>query len=215
MSAIANRWSARSFAARAVSSNDLIKLFEAARWSTSARNEQPWRFLMGVRGSETYKKIFSTLSGHDQAWAQAAPVLILGVAHGTFSHNQSPNAYALYDLGTASGALTLQAAALGMTTHTMAGFDHAAARQKFQIPDDTLLGAVIALGYQGEPAASGKSKLISLETAPRTRKPLSELVLSDWEFARQADRDQAAGVGFVAAFSQPAATAFRPSNPGR
>ena len=180
LSAVVSRWSARSFADRAVSPADLTKVFEAARWSASAYNEQPWRFLVGERGSETYKKIFSTLIGFNQGWAQAAPVLILGAASTTFSHNGSANAYALYDLGAAAGALTLQAAALSLRTHSMAGFDHDAARRLFQIPDDYLLGAVIALGYQGEPSALSQPQLLSLETAPRTRKPLSELVLSAW-----------------------------------
>jgi nitroreductase len=180
LSVIAGRWSARSFADREVSPADLAKVFEAARWSASSYNEQPWRFLVGRRGSSTYEKIFSTLGGFNRDWAGAAPVLILGVASATFSHNGSSNAYALYDLGAAAGALMLQASALGLRTHSMAGFDHAAARLIFQIPDDYHLGAVIALGYQGEPSALGQEDLIALETTPRTRKPLSELVLAEW-----------------------------------
>lgn len=62
----------------------------------------------------------------------------------------------------------------------MAGFDHEAARELFQIPTDYLLGAVIALGYQGDPAALSQPRLISRETSARTRKPLSEFVLSAW-----------------------------------
>ncbi|MGA9069384.1 MAG: nitroreductase family protein, partial [Terracidiphilus sp.] len=180
LSAIAGRWSARSFANREVSPADLTKVFEAARWSASANNEQPWRFLVGTRGSETYKKIFSTLIGFNQSWAGAAPVLILSAASTIYSHNGSPNASALYDLGAAAGALTLQAAALGLTTHTMAGVDREAARKIFAIPDDYLIGTVIALGYQGEPAALGQPQLVSQEISPRTRKPLRELVLSEW-----------------------------------
>jgi nitroreductase len=107
-------------------------------------------------------------------------VLILGVASGKFSHNGTENGYALYDLGAAAAALTLQAAALGMTTHSMAGFDHEAARKEFAIPAEYALGAVIALGYQGEPAALGNEQLIALETSPRERKALSEIVLSAW-----------------------------------
>src|ERR1035441_1844633 len=42
-----------------------------------------------------------------------------------------------YDLGAASSYLTLQAAALGLTTHQMAGFDPDAARQAFEIPEDS------------------------------------------------------------------------------
>jgi nitroreductase len=178
--AVLGRWSPRSFSARDVSTADLRKVFEAARWSASAYNEQPWRFLVGVRDSLTHKKIFSTLVGFNQSWAGAASVLILGVASTKFSHNGTANYHALYDLGAASAALALQAASLGLKTHSMAGYDQIAARREFKIPESYALGAVIALGYQGEPASLGHEQLIALETAPRERKTLSELVLSAW-----------------------------------
>jgi nitroreductase len=178
--AVLARWSPRSFADRDVSPADLRKVFEAARWAASSYNEQPWRFIVGFRNSLTYKKIFSTLIGFNQGWAAAAPVLILGVANTKFSHNGTDNRHALYDLGAASSYLTLQAAALGLKTHQMAGFDQAAARQSLEIPQDYALGSVIALGYQGEPAALTNPDLITQETTPRTRKPLNDFVLSSW-----------------------------------
>ena len=178
--AVLARWSPRSFADRDVSPADLRKVFEAARWAASSYNEQPWRFIVGLRNSLTYKKIFSTLIGFNQGWAAAAPVLILGVANIKFSHNGTDNRHALYDLGAASSYLTLQAAALGLTTHQMAGFDQDAARQSLEIPADYALGSVIALGYQGEPAALTNPDLITQETIPRTRKPLNDFVLSSW-----------------------------------
>ena len=97
LSAIVSRWSARSFADREVSYSDLTRVFEAARWSASSNNEQPWRFLVGKRGSETHNKISSTLTGFNREWAPAAPVLILGFASSTFSRNGSSNPYGLYD----------------------------------------------------------------------------------------------------------------------
>lgn len=177
---VVDRWSPRSFANREVSPADLRKVFEAARWSASSYNDQPWRFLVGTRSSLTYEKIFSTLIGFNQSWAGAAPVLILGVANTKFSHSGAPNAYALYDLGAAAATLSLQAASLGLRTHSMAGFDHAAAREAFDLPENYVLGAVIALGYQGEPAALGVEQMIEQEIAPRTRKRLNEFVLSTW-----------------------------------
>ena len=180
---VLSRWSSRSFADRDVSAADLTKVFEAARWSASAYNEQPWRFIVGTRNSPTHKKIFDTLIGFNQSWAVKAPVLILGVSSSKFSHNGTENTYALYDLGAAAAELTLQAAELGLTTHTMAGFDHDAARKAFDIPADYVLGAVIALGYQGDPAALGQEQLIALETSPRERKPLSGFVFSGWNEA--------------------------------
>ena len=118
--------------------------------------------------------------GFNRPWAGAAPVLMLGVASTHFTRNGHPNSYALYDLGAASSYLTLQAAALGMTTHQMGGFDHDAARLALEIPADYALGTVIALGYQGEPATLSTEALIEREVAPRTRKPLRELVFWAW-----------------------------------
>ena len=175
-----SRWSPRSFSDREVSLNDLAKVFEAARWAASSYNEQPWRFLVGTRNSSAYKKIFDSLMPFNQAWAVSAPVLILGAAKTRFSHNDSPNRVALYDLGAAASYLTLQAASLGISTHQMAGFDEAAARQAFEIPDVYVLGAVIALGYQGEPGALANEQARAQEVAPRTRKPLKDLVFSSW-----------------------------------
>jgi nitroreductase len=181
--AVLNRWSPRSFSSREVSPADLRRVFEAARWAASAYNEQPWRYLVGTRNSLTYQKIFSSLIGFNQSWAGSAPVLILGVASSKFSHNGTANTYATYDLGAASSYLTLQAAALGLSTHQMAGFDQDVVRKALGIPADYGFGSVIALGYQGEPAALGNEQLLALETGPRERKALSEFVLSAWDTA--------------------------------
>jgi nitroreductase len=176
-----NRWSPRSFADREVSPDLLAKVFEASRWTASSSNEQPWRFLVGTRNTSTYKKIFATLAGGNQSWAGQAPVLILGVTKTTFTHKGAQNRVALYDLGAAAFSLVLQAAALGLSTHQMAGFNPEVARAEFEIPDDFIAGAVIALGYQGEPEALGQPDLIAREIAPRERKPLKEFVFSAWD----------------------------------
>lgn len=177
---ILERWSPRAFADRAVSQTDLKKIFEAARWAPSSYNEQPWRFIVGHRNSETYKKIADALVPFNQAWAQSAPVLILSVARTRFSHNDSPNNYAVHDLGAADGFITLQAASMGIATHQMAGFDQAKAREAFDIPEVYAIGSVMALGYQGDPSSLGEHYQ-GQEQSPRSRKPLSEIVLLDWD----------------------------------
>lgn len=176
-----HRWSPRAYTDREVSPASLAKVFEAARWAASSYNEQPWRYLVGVRNSETYKKIFASLIGFNQGWAGSAPVLILGVASTKFSHNGTENGSALYDLGAASSYLTLQAAALGLATHQMAGYSHDAARAAFGIPEEYAFGAVIALGYQGEPATLSNEHMLAQEIAPRERKPLQDFVFSAWD----------------------------------
>ena len=177
---IHERWSARSFSEREVSPETLRKVFEAARWAASSGNAQPWRFVVGLKGSQTHEKIAATLGGANKTWAPKAPVLILGTALAVNAKGGA-NAYALYDLGAASALLTLEAAELGMTTHQMAGYDHEAARKALGIPEEYALGSVIALGYQGEPAELGDATLIERETTARTRKPLEEIVFSEWD----------------------------------
>jgi nitroreductase len=177
---VLERWSPRAFDGREVSAADLRRVFEAARWAPSSNNEQPWRFIVGLRGTETYKKIEASLVSFNQAWAPKAPVLILGVANTKFSRNGKPNNYASYDLGAATVLITLQAQELGLATHQMGGFDHEAARQALGIPEDYALGSVMALGYLGEPAALENEHLIEQEVAPRTRKPLNEVALAAW-----------------------------------
>jgi nitroreductase len=117
----------------------------------------------------------------NQLWATTAPVLILGVAKTKFSHNDSPNRVALYDLGAAASYLTLQAAALGISAHQMAGFDANAAHKAFAVPENYVIGAVIALGYQGEPETLPNEQFRAQEVAPRTRKSLKHFVFSAWD----------------------------------
>jgi hypothetical protein len=67
----------------------------------------------------------------------------------------------------------------------MGGFDPEAARKSFEIPEDYLIGAVIALGYQGEPAALPNPQFVENEVAPRKRKSLNEFVFSAWDTPAQ------------------------------
>lgn len=174
------RWSPRSFADRDVSRADLKRVFEAARWAPSSGNGQPWRFIVGLKGSETHRRIASALAGFNSSWAPKAPVLILGTAVAVNARGTA-NAYALYDLGAATVSIALEAAALGLGTHQMAGYDHDAARKELGIPESYALGSVMALGYEDEPAALANEELISRETAPRQRKPLSEIACFAWD----------------------------------
>ena len=176
-----NRWSPLAFAETPVSPTTLRSLFEAVRWSASSFNEQPWRFIAGSKDEdpETYRKILETLVPSNQAWASTAPVLILGTTKTTFSHNGSPNGSALYDLGQAAANLSFQASEHGLLLHQMGGYDREAARKSFGIPDDYTLGAVIALGYEGDVSRLPDEKLQARHANPvRARKPLGEIIFS-------------------------------------
>ena len=79
-----------------------------------------------------------------------------------------------------NGFMTLQAAAMGIATHQMAGFDQAKAREAFAIPEIYAIGSVMAMGYQGD-LTSLSEHYQAQEQSPRSRKPLSEMVLSSWD----------------------------------
>jgi nitroreductase len=173
---IRRRWSPRAFADRMVEREKLHSLFEAARWAASSYNEQPWRFIVCTKDNPAdHERFVRCLADGNIPWARHAPVLALSVARTRFTHNDRPNRHALHDVGLAVGNLLLQATALGLAVHQMAGYDAAKARAAFGIPDDYEPVAAIAMGYQGDPDRL-PPPLRDRETAPRTRKPLDEIV---------------------------------------
>jgi len=170
------RWSPRAFADRSVEPEKLQSLFEAARWAPSSYNEQPWRFICCTKDHPAdHERFLSILAEGNVPWARHAPVLILSVANTQFTHNGKPNRHALHDVGLAAENLVIQAVALGLVVHQMAGYDAAKARTVFGVPDDYEPAAAIAVGYQGDPDRLPQP-LRDREAAPRTRKPLEEIV---------------------------------------
>ena len=173
------RWSPRSFSSRPVPAETLEAILDAGRWAASSYNEQPWRFVIATKDSpEHFQALLSALVPFNQAWAKNAPVLVLTVARSNFSHNDTPNGHALHDAGAALANMMLQAAASGVQAHAMAGFDHAKAREVAGIPAEFQVGAVVAFGYPDSPDNLPTDQMKQQEVAPRTRKPLSELVFN-------------------------------------
>lgn len=172
------RWSPRAFGERAVEADKLRSLFEAARWAPSSNNEQPWRFIVATRDHETeWNRLLACVAEGNRKWAFRAPVLILSVASLNFENDSKPNRHALHDAGLASENLVLQATALGLTAHQMAGFDVEKARIDLKIPAGYEPVAMIAVGYPGDPA-SLPDRLRERELLPRVRRPISEWTYS-------------------------------------
>ena len=175
---IRDRWSPRAFANKLVEPSVLASLFEAARWAPSSSNEQPWAYLVATKDdAENYAKTLTVLVEFNASWAKDAPVLVLAVAGLKFHANGTLNRNAFYDTGAATALLSVEATNRGLAVHQMAGFDRAKAKQVFEIPEDWEPIAAIAIGYPGDPS-SLPQKLYDREVAPRTRKPLTEFVMS-------------------------------------
>ncbi len=166
---IRRRWSPRAFSDRPVSDDDLATVLDAARWAASSFNEQPWRYIVARKGDgDAFAKALACLAEKNRQWAQSAPVLMFSIGKTHFSANGKPNRVWLHDVGAASAQLTIQAMALGLYVHQMAGIDQAAVRATYGIPDGFEPVAGLALGYQGELDAIPEDFHKS-EQAPRTR----------------------------------------------
>lgn len=175
---IAKRWSPYAFADRAVSSDDLCGVLEAARWAPSSYNEQPWSYIVATKDSpEEFEKVLSCLVEGNQGWAKAAPVLMLGCINTQFKRNGNPNAAAEHDLGLASANLSLEATHRGLSVHQMIGILPSKAKTVFQLPDGVIAKTGLALGYVADPSTLPDG-IKERDLAPRERKSLSEFVFT-------------------------------------
>ena len=174
---IAERWSPYSFADRPVSDDDVRSLFEAARWTASSYNEQPWSYLVATKAQpEAFAKLLGCLVEPNRVWAAAAPVLVLGCMSLTFARNGQPNPAAPHDLGGAGASLTLEATARGLSVHQMIGILPDVARSQFSIPEGVQPLTALAIGYVADPIPEA---LRGRDSSPRSRKALAEFVFAD------------------------------------
>ena len=173
---IRRRWSPRAFDERPVEPEKLASLFEAARWSASCYNEQPWSFIVATRDEAAeFARLLSCLVEGNQAWASHAPVLMVSVARLNFTQSGQPNRHAIHDVGLATAQLMLQAIAMGLFAHPMAGFHPDKVRELYGVPQGHEPVAAIAVGYTGDPAML-KEALRQRELAPRVRKSQDDFV---------------------------------------
>jgi nitroreductase len=176
---LSNRRSPRSYSEKPIEPRKIVSLFEAARWSPSSANEQPWHFIVATKEDTTvYNALSKTLMEGNRRWAIRAPMLVLGVAQSFYSKNGKLYRHSWYDLGQSVAQLTMQATALGLAVHQMGGFDADKARELFAIPDGYDPVVVFAVGY-AESAEHLPDDLRDREVAPRLRKPLEATVFTE------------------------------------
>ncbi|GAB3559268.1 nitroreductase family protein [Spelaeicoccus albus] len=178
---LSERWSPRAFDPEAVlPEGRLAGALEAARWSPSAANTQPWRFIIGRRGTKAFDKIFTNLAEGNRKWAGSVSALVVNVAE-LRRDDGTELRWAEYDLGQAVANFSVQAHHEGLHVHQMGGFDAEAIRTAFDLPDRFCAVSVTAVGTIGDPAALPEPYR-ERESAPRTRRPLSDVVSTgDWE----------------------------------
>jgi len=169
-----DRWSPRAMSGEPIPHDELMTLFEAARWAPSSYNNQPWRILYATRESEHWPLFFELLVKSNQVWAQNAGALLLFISKTTFDFNEKPSTTHTYDTGAAWENLALQGWLKGYVVHGMQGFDYERARTSLNIPEVFRVEAMAAVGLPAS-AEVLPEKLQQIE-APSDRRKLEQTV---------------------------------------
>lgn len=167
-----HRWSPRAMSGEPLADHQILTLLEAARWAPSGYNEQPWRFCYAKRGTAHFDTFLGFLVEANRAWCASAAALFVLCSRKTFTRNGKPNVSHLFDAGAAWENLALQATAMGLVAHGMAGFDPAKARAGLNVPDDFDIPAMIAVGKPGR--AEDLPEALRAMEQPSPRKPVGE-----------------------------------------
>jgi len=166
------RWSPRAFAKSPVDDATLARLVDAARWSPSCFNEQPWRFYTST--AETFSDYLDLLLEGNQMWACNASVIGFLAGKTRFSHNGKPNDAFALDCGAAWMALTLQARLEGLYTHGMAGIRYEAVQAYLGLdPDEERVLMGFAIGLMGDKQQLNAE--LQAREEPSGRRKLSEI----------------------------------------
>lgn len=173
-----NRWSPRSMTGEDIDDNNLMSLFEAARWAPSSYNNQPWRFIYAKRNTESWNKLFGLLYKGNKVWAKNAAALVVIISRKNFEYNEKPSITHQFDAGAAWENLALEACNRGIIAHGMQGFDYQKAKTDLGIPESYEVMAMIAIGKRG-PKENLPPNLQEVEF-PNDRKPLTEIVMEGY-----------------------------------
>ncbi len=130
-----DRWSPRAMTGEDISREELMTLFEAARWAPSSYNGQPWRMLYARRDTKHWPLFFDLLVELNQNWAKNAAALVLFISRTHFDFNDKPAPTHSFDTGSAWENLALQGWLKGFVVHGMQGFDYERAREELNIPE--------------------------------------------------------------------------------
>lgn len=176
---IAGRWSPVSFDPdRPIKRETLLSILEAARWSASSANLQPWRFIVAPRDNrEEFEKVLSVLKEGNVTWARQAAVLMLAVAH-RYPKPDFYHRHASHDLGLAVSQMVMQALDCDIYAHQMAGIFPDKAREVYAIPDEFEPLTAIALGYRAASLDHLDERQRGREAAPRQRNELRDIVFN-------------------------------------
>jgi len=169
-----DRWSPRAMSGEEITQDELMRLFEAARWAPSSFNAQQWRALYARRSTEHWPVFFELLVEANKSWAKNAAVLVLFISRKTFDYNNEPSITHSYDTGAAWENFALQGWRQGLVVHGMEGFDYERARVKLGIPEEFQMEAMAAVGKPG--AKESLPEKLQKRESPNDRRKLTQSV---------------------------------------
>jgi nitroreductase len=172
MVAIRNRCSLKvHLSPHAVEPERIRKVLDAACMAPSARNSQPWRFVV-VQGKLAVEALVNTAFFEFNRVVRQAPAIIIVCARVADDDVHEGREYYLFDVGLAVENMLLAATDIGLVTHLMTAFDEAAIRQILEIPEDYRVVVATPLAYplEGTYDAAARERL-----GQRSRKALKEV----------------------------------------
>ena len=172
---ILSRWSPRSMTGEELGDDDIMSLFEAARWAPSSFNNQPWRFIYAKRNTEHWDRLFNLLVDVNKTWAKNAALLAVVISRKNFEFNEKPARTHQFDTGSAWENLALEASSRGIVAHGMQGFDYEKAKTELGIPADFEVMAMIAIGKRG--SKENLPTELQDKEKPNDRKALKDIIM--------------------------------------
>ncbi|MDO9548946.1 MAG: nitroreductase family protein [Candidatus Marinimicrobia bacterium] len=163
------RQSTRKYAEKRVERDLIDKCLDAARLAPSARNSQPWSFIV-----LDDPKIIATVSEKafsgiykSTRFAGKAPALIVVVTEKADYITRIGNLirnikYSLIDIGIACEHLVLQAEELGLGTCWLGWFSARAVKKALNLPRSAKIDILISMGYPLDPDYRKERKRRSL-----------------------------------------------------
>ena len=162
---IQQRFSTHNFLPDPVAPDVLDRILEAGRVSPSAKNRQPWRFVV-VQGEAYRNKIRE--AAYNEAWVGEAPVIIAVCS--TNIDYRMPNGQLAYpvDLAFAAAYMELQAFHEGLGCCINTTFQEDDIRELLTVPYSMRIVLLLVIGHpaekkRGEPNRLPKARIVSYE----------------------------------------------------
>jgi len=171
LEAISKRCSLKThLSKKLVEPEKIAQVLDAARLAPSARNLQPWRFVV-VQGDEAIAQLANAFNETNQEVRNAAVIIVI-CAREEDDVTRDGKPYFLFDAGLAVENLLLAATDLGLVTHPILSLDEGETRRILEIPDEYRVVLATPLAY---PVESSYDEAAGARLRERTRKDLVEI----------------------------------------